>query len=281
MTSMQPKYGSATDVAKRIREWLGPHGRENTASLLLHEALQALEAQSTIGVGDGSGNLFVRGDHDAIKCVQGYIFDAEKWRAAQPGADARAARALCAAAAKRSDKTDGELWGEYQDEFIADAKAALLAAQSGQRATPEPMVRFCPQCGLIGEPGERYRDCCPDGSHARVVPKKFAEDCRQLFRLVVDGVKAESPTTESGQQTAVATDAPTRGADIPATMRHDAGAYARCDYCGRYSDNPKSLARNEWPCDCGKLHGWCGSFKKPTAESQWSDATPMQQEAKS
>ncbi|WP_407058807.1 hypothetical protein ACKZDW_09160 [Ralstonia syzygii subsp. celebesensis] len=114
MTSMQPKYGSATDVAKRIREWLGPHGRENTASLLLHEALQALEAQSTIGVGDGSGNLFVRGDHDAIKCVQGYIFDAEKWRAAQPGADARAARALCAAAAKRSDKTDGELWGSIK-----------------------------------------------------------------------------------------------------------------------------------------------------------------------
>lgn len=40
------KYGSAADVAKRIREWLGPNGRENTASLLLYEAMKALESQA-------------------------------------------------------------------------------------------------------------------------------------------------------------------------------------------------------------------------------------------
>ena len=64
-----------------------------------------------------------------------------------------------------------------------------------------------------------------------------------------------------------------RGAHIKATWRHDAGAYARCDYCGRYSDNPHALSRDAFPCDCGNLHGWSGSFKKPTANSQWSDAT--------
>ncbi|NKF57507.1 hypothetical protein GO299_04716 [Ralstonia solanacearum] len=64
-----------------------------------------------------------------------------------------------------------------------------------------------------------------------------------------------------------------RGAHIKATWRHDDGAYARCDYCGRYSDNPHALSRDAFPCDCGNLHGWSGSFKKPTANSQWSDAT--------
>lgn len=37
------KNESPADVAKRIKEWLGPNGRENTASLLLYEAMLALE----------------------------------------------------------------------------------------------------------------------------------------------------------------------------------------------------------------------------------------------
>lgn len=70
----------------------------------------------------------------------------------------------------------------------------------------------------------------------------------------------------------VGTEMSMRGESIAATWSHDAGAYARCSYCGRYSDNPHSLAKDSFPCDCGKLHGWSGSFKKPTAESKWSDA---------
>lgn len=69
-----------------------------------------------------------------------------------------------------------------------------------------------------------------------------------------------------------------RGEHIPATNHHDAGAIARCSYCGRYSDNPKALQYDprrqsalDLKCDCGKTHGWCGSFKKPTTESVWSD----------
>ncbi|MFS2103583.1 hypothetical protein [Ralstonia sp. Ralssp135] len=38
-----PTNKNPADVAKRIKEWLGPNGRENTASLLLYEAVQALE----------------------------------------------------------------------------------------------------------------------------------------------------------------------------------------------------------------------------------------------
>lgn len=64
-----------------------------------------------------------------------------------------------------------------------------------------------------------------------------------------------------------------RGADIKATATHDAGAYARCSYCKRYSDHPDSLNRHFYPCDCGKISGWSGSFLPPDSTSTWSDAS--------
>lgn len=67
---------------------------------------------------------------------------------------------------------------------------------------------------------------------------------------------------------------PGRGAAIKSSMTHDAGAYARCSGCGRYSDDPRSLLDGH-PCDCGKVGYWSGSFQPPTAESQWSEAKPV------
>jgi hypothetical protein len=82
-----------------------------------------------------------------------------------------------------------------------------------------------------------------------------------------------APASEAASQPGeMGAGVPMRGESIAATWSHDAGAYARCSYCGRYSDNPHSLMKDSFPCDCGKLHGWSGSFKKPTAESKWSDA---------
>ena len=63
-----------------------------------------------------------------------------------------------------------------------------------------------------------------------------------------------------------------RGAEIQKSGSHDSGAYARCSYCGRYSDKQAALLKDDYPCDCGKLRGWSGSFKKPTADSIWSEA---------
>jgi hypothetical protein len=89
-----------------------------------------------------------------------------------------------------------------------------------------------------------------------------------------------SPITEQGQTadlvnvTGASSQAQTvdalPGAHIPATLAHDAGAYARCSYCQRYSIDPRTLTA--WPpvCDCGNQSGWSGSFFAPTAESQWS-----------
>ena len=58
---------------------------------------------------------------------------------------------------------------------------------------------------------------------------------------------------------------------IPATMKHDAGAYGRCSYCGRYSDDPAILTyKHHEKCECGKAHGYSGSFKPPTDDSIWN-----------
>lgn len=64
-----------------------------------------------------------------------------------------------------------------------------------------------------------------------------------------------------------------RGAHIKESIRHDAGAIARCSYCGRYSDDLNALNKSPFACDCGKSSGWCGSFKKPADDSIWSDTT--------
>jgi hypothetical protein len=62
-----------------------------------------------------------------------------------------------------------------------------------------------------------------------------------------------------------------RGEKIKNDLRHDAGAFGRCTYCGRYSDNPNCL-EFEYLCDCGKKRGYSGSFKKPTEESIWNES---------
>jgi len=57
--------------------------------------------------------------------------------------------------------------------------------------------------------------------------------------------------------------------EIKGNLYHDAGAYGQCSYCSRYSDNPKVLG-HRLECDCGRIKGWSGSFKKPDENSTWS-----------
>jgi hypothetical protein len=61
---------------------------------------------------------------------------------------------------------------------------------------------------------------------------------------------------------------------IPATLRHGEGAIARCSYCKRYSLDPATLSDRQPVCDCGKQHGWSGSFVRPDADSRWSGKAP-------
>ncbi|MBN3851952.1 hypothetical protein G3N59_01040 [Paraburkholderia sp. Ac-20340] len=55
----------------------------------------------------------------------------------------------------------------------------------------EEMVRFCPECGSLGFAPAPHLDCCPDGSHARMVPKRFAEICRDTFKMAIHGAPTE------------------------------------------------------------------------------------------
>lgn len=42
-------------------------------------------------------------------------------------------------------------------------------------------VRYCPDCGHVGEVDAKHRDCCPDGSHARMVRPDIAEQANLGF----------------------------------------------------------------------------------------------------
>lgn len=52
----------------------------------------AAKPEATIGVGDGSGQLFVHGSHEAVKRVQAVILDAERLRAEVARLQAEVAR---------------------------------------------------------------------------------------------------------------------------------------------------------------------------------------------
>lgn len=60
-----------------------------------------------------------------------------------------------------------------------------------QQATPEPVLRFCPGCGSVGDVPDTYRDCCPDGANARLIPASLAHRCHDLFRLALDAATPE------------------------------------------------------------------------------------------
>lgn len=67
------------------------------------------------------------------------------------------------------------MWHAWQ------ARAALDRSAEG-----EEMIRFCPECGHLGEVSKPYIACCPDSLRARIVPKRFAEICAETFRLLID-----------------------------------------------------------------------------------------------
>lgn len=60
------------------------------------------------------------------------------------------------------------------------------SAEEDDNEPTEEMVRYCPECGHIGEVSESFHDCCPEGSSARVVPKQFAETCQKTFKDLVN-----------------------------------------------------------------------------------------------
>lgn len=110
-----------------------------------------------------------------------------------------------------TDKTDplrAAAWDalDVLDRYEAESATAdrLRAALSAPAAQPvqapapapvvpaEPLIRFCPGCGSVGEVGTEYYDCCPDGIKARVIPERLAQHCHDLFQLALQGAAAPS-----------------------------------------------------------------------------------------
>lgn len=64
-------------------------------------------------------------------------------------------------------------------------------------AAQEPLVRYCPGCGSIGAVETKYRDCCPDGNEARMIPQALAEKCRATFRLAIKAAMADAAANDA------------------------------------------------------------------------------------
>jgi hypothetical protein len=111
-----------------------------------------------------------------------------------------------------------------------------------------------------------WQDCVPASQEQAQQPTDAPGPSRQCSECSIThdlGACEQPAQAEAG--------ALMRGASIKATLYHGAGAYAQCGYCQRYSDDPKTLSDRQPACDCGEKHGWCGSFKPPTAEATWSN----------
>ncbi|KVO87165.1 hypothetical protein WL21_18760 [Burkholderia ubonensis] len=76
---------------------------------------------------------------------------------------------------------------EFRRAFHAAARTGLVTFHVEQPAAvpTEEMIRFCPECGRLGDIPAGYEACCPDSSSARIVPKRFAELCAETFKLCV------------------------------------------------------------------------------------------------
>lgn len=72
---------------------------------------------------------------------------------------------------------------------------------------PEAMTRFCPGCGSVGPVPDTFKDCCPDGVHARDIPEPLAQRCRDLFYLALEANTAAEPKQSTRLRGGVPTEA--------------------------------------------------------------------------
>ena len=82
------------------------------------------------------------------------------------------------------------------------AERDQLRAQVERLQGGDPAVRFCPGCGSVGAVPYTYKDCCPDGNHARMIPESLARRCNDLFYLALNAAQSASqePVTLTDRQ---------------------------------------------------------------------------------
>jgi len=202
-------YQSAETVIARLYQWIGRHGGENGITLLMYEAHKALSKLRAEGLQAGVP-LDERAafEHHARACELTRDEDVpddyrnshvqEYWN----GWKARAALASAPVADGESqpiavaDEVISKAWINVSDSYgIAYNGPSYVDA--APQAGSEPLARYCPGCGSVGPVGDEYRDCCPDGNQARMIPARLAEKCRDTFRLAIQSMLAEAAANDS------------------------------------------------------------------------------------
>lgn len=77
---------------------------------------------------------------------------------------------------------------------------AMLAAAPAAPQPAEPLARYCPGCGSVGPVEAQYRDCCPDGSEARMIPQDLAQKCHDHFQLALGAALAAQQAAPAAQE---------------------------------------------------------------------------------
>lgn len=71
---------------------------------------------------------------------------------------------------------------------IATAETIEVDVPEGMelaRTTARKLVRYCFECGSVGEVPKTALACCPDYSHSFYVPAELAEQARAGFKLMI------------------------------------------------------------------------------------------------
>lgn len=98
-------------------------------------------------------------------------------------------------------------------DHIADISKMILPSNQSEHKLDmvEPLVRYCPGCGSIGPVDNKYLDCCPDGSDARMIPQALAEKCQHTFRSAIKKITARARAIDNPNEDAP--DAPMKHAN--------------------------------------------------------------------
>lgn len=140
----------------------------------------------------GCSNTGGEGPENCPDCVRAFVSALEALnvrQASAPVADAESQpTALC-------DEVVSKAWINVSDSY-GIAYNGPSYADAAPQASAEPLARYCPGCGSVGPVGDEYRDCCPDGNQARMIPERLAEQCRDTFRLAIQSLLPDAPAND-------------------------------------------------------------------------------------
>ena len=77
--------------------------------------------------------------------------------------------------------------------FLKSLRNALHEASSAAQHKSDELVRYCPECSLTGDVPVGARDCCPDGSAARMIPRHIAHAAHRDFHHSIKTHPAAQP----------------------------------------------------------------------------------------